>query len=356
MWYKAVAKPLFFRLDPEHAHRLAFAAGRLMGDVDWIRGLLARRIGRPDPILASTHFGLRFPSPIGTAAGFDKNAELVRVLPALGFGHMEVGSVTALPSSGNPRPRLFRLPEDQALINRMGLNNRGCDAISARLTGFRSEVPLTVNVAKTHDPRILGADGVRDYARSVEVMQSVADLIVLNVSCPNTDDGKTFEDPAAFRDLVHAVRSRKPVMVKFSPDVDERTLETLTAIAVDAGISGFVAVNTSTRREGLATSQRRLTSIGKGGLSGRPLRTQAVETLRLLKRMVPAESILVSVGGISDIQDVVSRLRAGAQLVQIYTGLVYEGPLLAHRLNRQLADLIRQDGAGSLAEWLTASQ
>jgi dihydroorotate dehydrogenase len=356
MWYKAVAKPLFFRLDPEHAHRLAFATGRLIGDVDWLRSLVAQRYGRPDPILASEHYGLRYPSPIGTAAGFDKNAELVRVLPALGFGHMEVGSVTALPSSGNPRPRLFRLPEDQALINRMGLNNRGCDAISARLIGFRSDVPVSVNVAKTHDSRILGADAVRDYARSVEVMESVADLIVLNVSCPNTEEGKTFEDPVAFSELVQAVRSRKPVLVKFSPDVDERTLERLTAIALDAGITGFVAVNTSTRRDGLATSAQRLATIGKGGLSGRPLRDRAVDTVRILKRMVPAESTVISVGGISDIQDVVGRLRAGAHLVQMYTGLVYEGPLLAHRLNRQLAELIRQDGASSLAEWLTASQ
>lgn len=356
MWYKALAKPLLFRLDPERAHRFTFRIGRALGDADWMRVALAARYGHPDPVLASERFGLRYPSPIGTAAGFDKNADLVRVLPAVGFGHMEIGSVTALPSAGNPRPRLFRLPDDRALINRMGLNNQGADAIAARLTGFRAAVPLAVNIAKTHDPRILGDDAIRDYVRSVEVMEAAADHIVLNVSCPNTEEGKTFEEPGAFRELLAAVRTRKPLSVKFSPDVDDRTLETLTAIALDAGVRGFTAVNTSVRRDGLATSAERLAAIGRGGLSGRPLRDPALRTLRFLRQVLPSDATLTSVGGISDITDVLARFRAGAHLVQIYTGLIYEGPMLAARMNRELASVIKRDGASSLDEWLRASR
>lgn len=356
MWYKAVAKPVLFRLDPERAHHLTFWTARAVAGSPTLRGVLARRYGRPDPLLASERQGLRFPSPIGTAAGFDKNAELVGILPAMGFGHMEIGSVTALPSAGNPRPRLFRLPEDQALINRMGLNNLGAEAVAARLAGIRADVPLGINIAKTHDPRILGDDAIRDYVRSVVVMEPVADHLVLNVSCPNTEEGKTFEDPGAFRELLTAVRSTKPLSVKFSPDVDDGTLETLVGIALDAGITGFTAVNTSVRRDGLRTSSARLADIGRGGLSGRPLRDSALRTLQVLRSLLPADATITSVGGISDIGDVMTRLKAGAHRVQIYSGLIYEGPLLAWRLNRQLAAAIRRDGASSLDEWLRASR
>lgn len=355
MWYHSIAKPVLFGLDPETAHALTFRIGRVMARSDRIRGWMAARYARPDPVLASSYHGRVYPSPIGSAAGFDKNAALVDILPCLGFGHLEVGSVTAMPSAGNPRPRLFRLPADCALINRMGLNNEGAELVARRLAGTVAQVPLGVNVAKTHDPSILGDRAVRDYAFSVDRVEPVADHIVLNVSCPNTEEGKTFEDPVAFSELLSEVRSSKPLYVKFSPDLSVPDLERLVRIANDAGIKGYVASNTSLDRSGLATSAEELASIGRGGLSGRPIRQASMRLLRILAANVTSDTVLVSVGGIRTIDEVVESFKAGANLIQVYTGLVYEGPMLVHRLNLGLTDRLRQEGA-TLTDWIRASR
>lgn len=345
MWYKSVVRPIFFRMDPESAHNLTFSVAEQLGGFAATRGLTRAIAGKPDERLARTVLGHRFPSPIGTAAGFDKNGRLIRILPELGFGFMEVGSATARASQGNARPRMFRLPEDQALINRMGLNNHGAEALAEKLrTSPVSAVPLGINIAKTHDPNILGDAAIRDYAESVRLLAPYAAYIALNVSCPNTEEGKTFEEPQALRDLLDAVRCEAPLLVKFSSDIRENDLHPLLEICEAHDVAGYIAVNTSTDRSSLVTPAHRLESIGRGGLSGRPLRSDAIRVLEVIRRHTPGHRTMISVGGISTSEDVLRRLEAGADLVQIYTALVYEGPMLVARLNREIATKLDREG------------
>jgi dihydroorotate dehydrogenase len=332
-------------MDPETAHNLTFSVAERMGAIAATRALTRAIAGKPDPRLSTTVLGHRFPSPIGTAAGFDKNGRLIRILPELGFGFMEVGSATANASQGNARPRMFRLPQDHALINRMGLNNRGAAALAETLrTSPPSAIPLGINIAKTHDPKILGDAALRDYATSVSLLAPHAAYIALNVSCPNTEEGKTFEEPQALRDLLDAVRCDVPMLVKFSSDIQERDLLPLLEICEAHDVAGYIAVNTSTDRSSLITPAHVLESIGRGGLSGRPLRSDALRVLDVIRKCTPKHRTVISVGGIATTEDVLSRLEAGADLVQIYTALVYEGPMLVSRMNRELASWLEREG------------
>lgn len=304
---------------------------------------------RPPSALRVRALGLDFPSPVGVAAGFDKNGALVAVLDALGFGFVEVGTVTPRPWGGNPRPRIFRLPADQAVINRMGLPNAGAPLVARRLEALRlrrggagspSASPLGVNVGRVADGP--DRDPIADYVAAVRAVRGVADYITLNVSCPNTDDGRAFDaDPAAFDALLEAVAEEladsRPWLVKLSPDLDEAALTRMVDIALGRGASGFVVSNTTRAREGLTTPADRVEAVGAGGLSGRPLASRSLEALRRVRARCGPGPVIVGVGGIFTAADVRARLVAGATLVQVYTGLVYEGPLLARALNRDLA-------------------
>ncbi len=325
---------LLFLLPPEVAHRVALRMLHGALAIPGLRGAV-RALCRADGP-ATELFGLRFRNPVGIAAGFDKNAEHVGALGALGFGFVEVGSVTARPAAGNPRPRLFRLRPDRALINRMGLNNQGADAVAARLATLRRDIPLFVNVAKTHDPAIVGHAAVADYCESVARLAPQADVLVLNVSCPNSGDGRTFEDPEALAALLAAVAPKvpagRPWLVKVSPDLDPSQLDDVVAVATAAGVSGFTATNTTVSREGLRTAG--LDAVGKGGLSGAPLLRRSIRTVEHLRSRT--ELPIVGVGGISSGADARAMLAAGANLVQLYTGFVYGGPRTVRRVCAEL--------------------
>jgi dihydroorotate dehydrogenase len=355
-------RPLLFRLPPEVAHGLGMGAARL---VERAPALLRRAYAVPDTRLRQRLWDLDFPNPVGLAAGFDKNAERVRVWSALGFGFCEVGSVTAQESGGNPLPRAFRLPADRALINRMGLNNAGADAVAARLAVLprRSRtVPLGINVAKTHDPAILGEAAVEDFAYSVRRLAGLADYLALNVSCPNTAEGKTFEEPEALDALLQVVMAVRaevapsvPVLVKLSPPPsgeapDLGHVEELVRLSLGHGVAGFIVTNTAPDRAGLRTDLTRLDAIGRGGLSGRPLAERALTLTRHLYRLTEGAVPLIGVGGIDSAEATYRRMRAGASLVQVYTGLVYEGPGLVRRVNRGLLERLERDGLGSVSE------
>ena len=354
-------RPLLFRLDAEDAHGWGVRAGRLGQRLPAVTGAL---FGAADPRLEQTVWGLSFRNPVGLAAGFDKNAELVRFWAALGFGHAEVGSVSARPSAGNARPRAFRLPADGALVNRMGLNNDGAAAVAARL-GATAAPPgfvVGVNVAKTHSPDILGAAGVEDFRASVRALARHADYLALNVSCPNTAEGKTFEAPDALDGLLAAVADElaggaaggpaPPLVVKLSPPpaggVDVAATDELVRICLDRGVAGFITTNTASDRDGLATPPG--AHVGRGGLSGRPLAARALSLTRHLYRTTDGRVPVVGVGGVDSAEAAYARIRAGASLVQVYTGLVYEGPGLVRRINRGLVRLLERDGLGSVAE------
>lgn len=357
-------RPLLFRLDAEVAHHVGFAAagvgGRLPGPVRSLYGFADAR-------LEQTLFGgegrraLRFRTPLGLAAGFDKNGDRVPFWEALGLGFVEIGSVTARPSAGNPRPRAFRLPDDEALVNRMGLNNDGADVVAARLAAVQrlAGFAVGVNVAKTHDPSILGDEAVDDFRAGVRAMLPVADYVVLNVSCPNTAEGKTFEEPAALDVLLEAVARERaaaassiPLLVKLSPPgIDGGgALEEIVAICRRHGVDGFVAVNTASDRAGLVSSPARIARAGAGGLSGRPLAARADAMIRQLYRLTDGAMPLIGVGGIDSADEAYRRIRAGASLVQVYTGLVYRGPGLVPAIGRGLVERLERDRFGSISE------
>ncbi|HEX8299723.1 MAG TPA: quinone-dependent dihydroorotate dehydrogenase [Rubricoccaceae bacterium] len=356
-----LVRPLLFRLDAEAAHGLGSAAARAGQRVPRAVRTL---VGAPaDAGLAQTLWGLPFRSPVGLAAGFDKNAQLVPFWEALGFGWVDVGSVSNEAAPGNPRPRAFRLPADGALVNRMGLNNEGAAAVAARLAS-RDRVPgfvVSVNVAKTHRAdasALAGAAGIEDVRQAVARLLPVADVLTLNVSCPNTADGKTFEAPDALDALLAAVSHerdaasvhgrRVPLLVKLSPDAVD--VPALVAVALGHGTDGFVATNTAGGRDGLQTAVGEIERIGRGGLSGRPLAARALAMTRVLYRETRGRVPVVGVGGIDSAEAAYGRIRAGASLVGLYTALVYEGPGVVRAITRGLAKHLERDGFGSIDE------
>jgi dihydroorotate dehydrogenase len=348
-------RPLFFSLDPEQAHHLVLNA------LKWLQASLVVPLPPPsDPRLSQELWGLRFANPVGLAAGYDKNAQVPLAWPALGFGFAELGTVTAKAQTGNPKPRIFRLEKDAALINRLGFNNDGAIAIAQRLTrllppGRPHPVPFGFNIGKSRVTPL--EEAVGDYVESCERLFPFADYLVVNVSSPNTPDLRKLQETERLGRLLEAllVTTRrladqahiqpKPVLVKIAPDLRDEEVTEIARVSQAAGISGLVATNTTIARPALRTPSRE-----EGGLSGRPLAKRALEVLRVLFRAVEGKLPLIGVGGIFSAEDAYARVRAGASLVQIYTSLIYEGPLLSHRIVRGLRDILAEEGFGHLRE------
>jgi dihydroorotate dehydrogenase len=290
--------------------------------------------------LRTRAFGLDFDSPFGVAAGFDKDVRMVRGLRALGFGHVEVGTLTALAQPGNPRPRLFRLVADRAVVNRMGFNNAGAAAAAERLQKLRrrGRRPVVgVNIGKSRAVDVDAASA--DYVHSTRLLAPLADYLVVNVSSPNTPGLRGLQAVETLRPLLEAVRDaadRTPLLVKIAPDLPDDEVRAVSRLAVDLGLSGLIATNTTISREGLQTAPDVVEAAGAGGLSGAPLKARAVEVLRLVREVVPPEFAVISAGGVETAADVRERLEAGATLVQGYTAFLYRGPLWARQINRGL--------------------
>ena len=337
--YPLLFRTVLSRMDPESAHHAAMAVIRMLGvpPFSWA----ARAITRPAPELATTALGLRFDSPFGVAAGFDKDVKGAAGLHALGFGHVEVGTVTAIPQDGNPRPRLFRLIPDRAVVNRMGFNNHGAEAAARRLRTLRKRsrrAVLGVNIGKSRVVDV--ADATADYVRSATLLAPLADYLVVNVSSPNTPGLRGLQAAETLRPLLDAVSAAAgptPLLVKIAPDLPDDEVVAIATLAVDAGLAGIIATNTTISREGLVTDEATVAAAGAGGLSGAPLKARALEVLRLLRQTVPAGFCVISVGGVETAADVRDRLDAGATLVQGYTAFLYRGPLWARQINRGLA-------------------
>lgn len=341
--YPFIFRTVFSRMAPETAHHLVIPVIRLLGVPPF--SIAARALTRPDPSLRTEALGLVFDSPFGVAAGFDKDAVMVRGLGALGFGHVEIGTVTAVPQDGNPRPRLFRLIEDRALINRMGFNNRGAAAAASRLRRLRRGARHAVVGANIGKSRVVDVDAATaDYVESTRLVAPEADYLVVNVSSPNTPGLRGLQAVETLRPLLEAVRDAAgatPLLVKIAPDLADDEVTAIAAMAVDAGLSGLIATNTTISRADLLADDARLESIGPGGLSGAPLRRRALEVLRLVRSAVPDDFCVVAAGGVETAADVQERLEAGADLVQGYTAFVYRGPFWARQINRGLVQLRR---------------
>ena len=334
--------PWLFRLlrqfDPEVTHQAGMAVIRLLG-LPGIRALMASTMPR-DVRLERSLMGLTFRTPFGLAAGFDKDAEALAGLGALGFGHVEVGTVTPKAQPGNPQPRLFRLPDDQALINRMGFNNHGMEAMAKRLRAARrvSTRPIIgVNIGKNRDTSLEAA--AEDYATLAAGLGHLADYLVINVSSPNTPGLRALQDPAALTPLIEAVRLEAPTtptLVKVSPDSPDEEIRDIATLVREADLAGIVATNTTVSREALRTPGSRVQAMGAGGVSGAPLASRSLEVLQLVRDALGEGRVLISVGGVLTGADVATRLEAGADLVQAYTAFVYRGPLLAKHISREL--------------------
>ena len=333
--YALLFRLVLSRMDPERAHHLAFRV------ISLLPGLL-RGLSRPHPSLAIDALGLRFASPFGLAAGFDKEAAGIRGLGVLGFGHVEVGTITAVPQPGNPAPRLFRLVADRAVINRMGFNNAGAEAAARRLErerGRRARPVIGVNIGKS---RVVAVeDALDDYLASTRMLAPLADYLVVNVSSPNTPGLRGLQELELLTPLLTAVRDAAagvPVLVKIAPDVTDEQALKIAALSVELGLPGLVATNTTISRAGLRTAPEVVAAAGEGGLSGAPLAARSLQILRLLRAAVPADFVLVSVGGVDTAADVQERLDAGATLVQGYTAFLYRGPFWARGINRGLRE------------------
>ncbi|MFC7217756.1 quinone-dependent dihydroorotate dehydrogenase [Streptomyces polyrhachis] len=362
--YSALFNTVFKRMDPEKAHHLAFDAIRAAAATPGARSALRAVAAPPHPSLRVKTLGLDLPGPFGLAAGFDKNAVGIDGLAVLGFDFVEIGTVTARPQPGNERPRLFRLPADRALVNRMGFNNDGSAAVAARLARrahgsrvpYRPNAVVGVNIGKTK--AVPEPEAVADYVTSTERLAAYADYLVVNVSSPNTPGLRDLQAVEVLRPLLTAVReaadrtttARVPLLVKIAPDLADEDVDAVADLALELGLDGIIATNTTISRDGLRTDPAHVASLGAGGLSGAPLKQRSLDVLRRLYARVGERTVLVGVGGIETAEDAWQRILAGATLVQGYSAFVYEGPLWPRAIHRGLAALLAASPYDTLAD------
>ena len=347
MIYGALRR-VFFLVPPERIHTWVFAMLRLVTAARPLRRGLARWLAPRDAVLASTVFGVRFPGPLGLAAGFDKNGTGLKTWGAMGFGYAEVGTVTARAQPGNPSPRMFRLADDRALLNRMGFNNHGAGELALRLTRDAADVPIGANIGKTKTTPAEGA--VDDYAQSARLVGPLAAFLVVNVSSPNTPGLRDLQAVESLRPILSAVRDQTstPVLVKIAPDLSDSDVDEIADLAVELGLAGIVATNTTVSRDDLATPG--VADLGAGGISGPPVAQRSLEVLSRLYRRVGDRLVLISVGGIETADDAWDRITAGASLLQGYTGFVYGGGLWAKHIHDGLARRLHDGGFASLSD------
>jgi dihydroorotate dehydrogenase len=345
--YRALRRALFL-VAPERIHTWVFALLRAVTAPVFLRRALARWLAPRDPLLAITVFGVRFRGPLGLAAGFDKDGGGLKTWGALGFGYAEVGTVTAQAQPGNAPPRMFRLPDDRALLNRMGFNNHGAGELALRLARHIPDVPIGVNIGKTKATPPEQAPG--DYAESARLVGPLAAFLVVNVSSPNTPGLRDLQAVETLRPILGAVRAETttPVLVKIAPDLPDADIDEIADLAVELGLAGIVATNTTVSREGLATPG--VGELGSGGISGPPVAARSAEVLRRLYRRVGDRLVLISVGGIETADDAWDRITSGASLLQGYTGFVYGGGLWAKHIHDGIARRLHDGGFPSLAD------
>jgi dihydroorotate dehydrogenase len=335
--YHSVVKPFFFLFDPEKVHEL------VMGTLS--KGLISTPAYH-DSILEQTLFGTWFRNPIGLAAGFDKNAIALNHWHRLGFGFVEAGTITYHAQPGNPKPRLFRLPEDRALINRMGFNNEGAEAAAQRFASAKARIPVGINLGKSKITELV--DAPKDYLESYRLLHTYGDYFVVNVSSPNTPGLRTLQEKGPLLEIIHAIRSidpDKPLFVKVAPDLEFSALDDVIAVAHEANLTGLIATNTTIAREGLTFDPGET-----GGLSGAPVYQRSNQFLSYLYQSCNLDMILIGVGGIMSGEHVYEKIRLGANLTQIYTGWIYGGPKMIPAISKQLAFLMRRDGFDSIGQ------
>ncbi len=339
--YKALIQPLLFNLDAEKAHHFVFNAVKQAFKLPLIASISKRLYTFENPLLEKEVFGLKFKNPVGLAAGFDKNAELTDELACMGFGFIEIGTLTPRPQEGNPKPRMFRLKKDSALINRLGFNNQGVEVAAFRLKQRKRDIIIGGNIGKNKNTP--NDEALSDYLYCFDTLYTVVDYFVVNVSSPNTPNLRDLQEKEPLTQLLQQLQARnrskpapKPILLKIAPDLTNSQLDDIIDIVKGTGIAGVVATNTTVSREGLQTDKNSIQAIGAGGLSGQPLKRRSTEIIRYLCEQSGKAFPVIGVGGIASPEDALEKLQAGASLVQYYTGFIYQGPELAKKINQAI--------------------
>ncbi|MBS1783749.1 MAG: quinone-dependent dihydroorotate dehydrogenase [Bacteroidetes bacterium] len=338
----SLLRKLLFTIQPERVHHLIMYKLNILYKIGFTRSILKKLFSVTDSTLEKEVFGIKFPNPVGLAAGFDKDAKYTDALACLGFGFLEIGTVTPRPQPGNPKPRLFRLPQDQALINRMGFNNDGATASAIRLKKRRETLIIGGNIGKNKDTP--NEQAIQDYEAAFRTLYEVVDYFVVNVSSPNTPGLRALQDKEPLMALLNQLQTinqslgnPKPILLKIAPDLSNEQLEDIVQIVATTAIAGVVATNTTINRDSLNTPNQEVELIGAGGLSGAPVRERSTEVIRILHTRSKGAFPIIAVGGIFTAKDALEKLNAGASLVQVYTGFIYEGPSIVKNICKGLA-------------------
>jgi len=339
--YKSIIRPLLFQLSAEKAHHSTFSLARFFFSIPGVKTINRRLFQVESPNLEKELFGLKFPNPVGLAAGFDKDALLIDELASLGFGFIEIGTITPKAQPGNPKPRLFRLKEDQGIINRMGFNNHGVGQAIKRLKKRKSKVLIGGNIGKNKNTP--NEEAFSDYEKCFQQLYPYVDYFVVNVSSPNTPGLRELQEKKPLMQLLNHLMELnkkqgkpKPILLKIAPDLTDQQLDDIIEIVSESKIDGVIATNTTISRDGLKTEESAIEEIGNGGLSGKPLGKRATEVIRYLNEKSHAAFPIIGVGGIMSPEDAMEKLAAGASLVQLYSGFIYEGPGLIKRINKAI--------------------
>ena len=352
--YTHLAKPIFFRRDPESVHDAVVRFGKTLGRVTLTRRAVAFLFHYAHNMLEQDILGIHFENPIGLTAGFDKNAELTRIVPAVGFGFAEVGSITGEPCEGNPKPRLWRLPKSQGLMVYYGLKNDGCEAIARRLAGERFEIPIGISVAKTNSPATVDVQtGIADYHKAFKTLEPHADYLTVNISCPNAFGGEPFTAPERLEMLLSnldTIQTAKPVFLKLPVDLGNTSMDALVAVAERHRVHGLILANLTKRRDHPTIDQTEVHGLDRGGISGKPMYDLANELLTHLFQTVGSRFVLIGSGGVFSAEDAYEKIRRGASLIQLATGMIFQGPQLIGEINRGLVALLKRDGFSHIRE------
>lgn len=346
--YKKIIRPILFKLPTEAAHEIGIETLKFALGSSFAQDFASKRFAGAESFTDLKRFGLTFKNPLGVAAGFDKNGIVVNGLAALGFGFVEVGTVTFNPQKGNEKPRLFRLPEDKALINRLGFNNEGTPRVVERLKKIQPRCILGINIGKNKD--VPNEEAIENYLQSFDLAHQAADYIAVNVSSPNTPNLRELQQADSLENLLAALQKRnrelsaKPLLVKIAPDLSEAEIEAVTDICLRKKLSGVIATNTTVSRENLKTSSIKVAKIGAGGLSGKPLGKRSNEVIRQIYKYSKGKLPIIGVGGVFSAEDAFEKIASGACLIQAYTGFIYQGFSFAKEVNSGLARILKEKG------------
>lgn len=339
--YKHIIKPILFRFNPETAHNMTFSAIAMLRHIPFARSIVRSIYKKDSPSLEKEVFGIKFPNPVGLAGGLDKNGEFYNDMANFGFGFVEIGSLTPQPQDGNPKPRCFRVPQDKAIINRFGINNKGVRNAVEHLKKNRPEVIVAANISK--NTTSINEDAAKDYESAFALLYDFVDMFVVNVSCPNVVGLTSLQDISFLSEIVDKLLSLRmyydeyrPILLKVSPDLSKEQLDDIVDYCLRSGIDGIVAGNTTRSRDGLTIPQDKIEKIGNGGMSGAPIHKKNVELVRYVNEKAQGKLPIIGVGGIMSGEDAMDMINAGASLVEIYSGFIFEGPGLVKRIIKYL--------------------